>query len=271
MNKRTYFLGLIAATLFACAGCESTPEVKLDACECVPIVNNKLEDNPMYDSCLVHIDTDAEFKKIFLKCQYAEITGQDTSNVVIPENKAPEVILPNDGTYALDLAESSIRFLGKNSLVGKKHNGTIGFASGSLTVQDTLVSAAEFVLDMSSLASAGFDDEEEGNNFAGHLKSADFFDVENHPTATVKLVSVNDKVYKVKGEADVTIKGITKRLPIHFSVAPSNENRINIGGSLLLNRTDFGVNYGSGSLFDNLGDNVIDDEVPVVFDLEISK
>lgn len=271
MKKRTYFLSFIAATLLACAGCESTPEMEFDACECVRILNNKEVDHPFHDSCAAKVNVDKEFMEVFVKCQYAAITGTDTADVVIPENKPPELIMPSDGVYELDLEGSELRFLGKNSILGKKHGGTIQFLSGSVTITDTLLSAAEFVIDMTSVAGTGFDDEEESNNFAGHLMSADFFDSEKYPTATVVWTGDADNVFKLKGEADLTMKGVTKRIPLNVSLAPSDENNINIGGSLIINRTDFGVNYNSGSVFTDLGDHVIDDEVPVVFSLEISK
>jgi polyisoprenoid-binding protein YceI len=68
--------------------------------------------------------------------------------------------------------------------------------------------------------------------------------------------SINE--YLIKG--DMTIKGVTK--PIAFLAEVGNHI---LKAELTLNRTEFGIKYGSGSFFDNLGDNVIKDE----FDLQM--
>ena len=82
----------------------------------------------------------------------------------------------------------------------------------------------------------------------GHLKSADFFDVENHPTMVfeTRAIEQSDDSYRVLG--DLTIKGITK--PVEFgyehggdSVDPYGNHKI--GGTLTatVNRRDWGLDW----------------------------
>ena len=257
-----------AILLFACTE-EIAPVA--DPCDCVDIINNQDEDHPTFDSCLYKMQYDAKFSIAFKKCQYAQITGQDTSNVQFPERKKAELKLPQDGRYELDLAASEIRFLGKNSLIGKKHAGSIKFSKGYITLQDTAIYASELTIDMNSLSGKDFEDEESRQNFERDLKNPDFFDVAKYPTATIKLISSNDRIYRVKIQSEVTIKGITKELELNVVLGASGDDGLKASGSTVLNRTDFGINYGSGTIFDNLGDNIIDDNVPIVYDLTLKR
>ena len=257
-----------AMLLFACA--EEVVTVA-DPCDCVDIINNQDEDHPTFDSCLYKMQYDAKFSIAFKKCQYAQITGQDTSNIQIPEIKKEELQLPKDGRYEIDTEASEIRFIGKNSLMGKKHVGVFKFSEGHITLQDTAIYTAEFMIDMNSLSGKDFEEEESQQNFETHLKNSDFFDVAKYPTATIKLISSNERIYSVKAQSEVTIKGTTKKLGLNVMLGVSGHNELKASGSMILNRTDFGINYGSGSIFDNLGDNIIDDNVPVVYALTLKR
>ena len=82
-----------------------------------------------------------------------------------------------------------------------------------------------------------------------HLRSADFFDAENHPQMVFKSTSV-----KVNGEnegqvtGDLTIRGVTK--PVTFDVeyfgqldSPFGDRRTGFSGSAKINREDFGLTW----------------------------
>jgi polyisoprenoid-binding protein YceI len=96
----------------------------------------------------------------------------------------------------------------------------------------------------------------------GHLKADDFFGVEAHPTATLAFKSIGVKsknTYTVN--ADLTIKGITK--PITFDMVVNKDTATT---KLAVDRTKYGIKYGSGSFFEGLGDKTISDN----FDLSVS-
>jgi len=112
-----------------------------------------------------------------------------------------------------------------------------------------------------------------------HLRSADFFDVENHPKLTFsgRLVERTGDTH-FNAVADVTIRGTT--LPVAFEVAylgqwetpfwVGDENRgtmrrIGFEGRTKVNRHDFGVSWQ-----DELpeGGVVAGHEIDVVFDVE---
>ena len=65
---------------------------------------------------------------------------------------------------------------------------------------------------------------------------------------------------KGKMDAELTVKGVTK--PVSFSYQQKGNKYT---GTLKFDRTKYGIKYGSGSFFDNLGDRMIHDEVTVEF------
>jgi len=94
----------------------------------------------------------------------------------------------------------------------------------------------------------------------GHLKSEDFFGTEAYPTAefkTTKIQKGNGANYTISG--DLTIKGQTH--PVSF---PANivitKKMVKATGKVTIDRTLYGIKYGSGSFFDNLGDKAISNE-----------
>lgn len=92
-------------------------------------------------------------------------------------------------TFAVDTNMSKVTWNGYKPT--GKHNGTIGITDGSIAVEDGAISSASFTIDITSLTVLDIPAEEEGNGkLKGHLMSGDFFDAENHPTATFEVVDV---------------------------------------------------------------------------------
>lgn len=143
------------------------------------------------------------------------------------------------------------------------HTGTVDLNSGALIFEEDKLIGGEFQVDMGSLISTDLEGEYKGK-LEGHLKSEDFFGVENHPSS--KLVFTDVKAsgknsYDVTG--DLTIKGITK--PVSFDVSIYGSKAT---ATMKIDRSQYDVKYGSGSFFDNLGDKTIYDEFDMVVDLE---
>lgn len=99
-----------------------------------------------------------------------------------------------------------------------------------------------------------------------HLRSADFFDVKNHPTATFKSTSVKKSGKSLKLLGDLTIRGVTKPVTfdvkslgkVHDPVMKVDKQVFRATGQI--NRKDFGVNYGP--------DEIVGDKVDLVINLE---
>lgn len=142
------------------------------------------------------------------------------------------------------------------------HEGQISISNGFLEFDNGSLSGGEFTIDMSSIICTDLEGEYKGK-LEGHLMAPDFFDVANHSTATLTITEVavgrSQNTYHIT--ADMTIKDITKS--IEFNAVVGEESAT---ASIKVDRTAYGIKYGSGSFFDGLGDNMIYNE----FDLEVS-
>ncbi|MBR9922511.1 MAG: YceI family protein [Bacteroidetes bacterium] len=146
-----------------------------------------------------------------------------------------------------------------------QHEGTLGLKSGALDMQDGTLKGGSFVIDMSSINVTDLEGSYK-DKLEGHLHSDDFFSTSTHPTASFKITNVVSRGtpgdYKITG--DLTIKGITKAIKFNANVTEVGNQKI-ATADITVDRSEFNVRYGSGSFFDNLGDNTIYDE----FDLSV--
>ena len=152
----------------------------------------------------------------------------------------------------LNTKESKIEWEGEK-LTGS-HEGTIMFKEGYLTMDGDKITGGEFIVDMTSIAATDLEGEGK-QKLEGHLKSDDFFGVANHPTAKLVIKNATKKGDAYGIIADLTIKGKTN--PVTFDLEMNGDTAT---ADLTIDRTKYDVKYGSGSIFDGLGDKVIYDE-----------
>ena len=162
-----------------------------------------------------------------------------------------------------DIKTENSRLVWKGYKVTGSHEGTIDIQSGFLTFEDDKLTGGNFTINMTTLASTDLEGEYKGK-LEGHLKSDDFFGVATHKTATLEFTEVEasgKNSYNVTG--DLTIKGETN--PVNFTISIYGNKA---SANLKVDRTQYGVKYGSASFFDNLKDKAIYDEFDLVADLE---
>lgn len=160
----------------------------------------------------------------------------------------------------VDIKNSKVTWKGYK--VTGSHEGTVNLKEGALSFDGDKLTGGEFVVDMTSLTSTDLEGEYQGK-LNGHLKSDDFFGVENHPAAKLvftKVKSTGKNAYDVT--ADLTIKGKTHPVTFELSVYGNKAT-----GALKVDRTKYDIKYNSGNFFENLGDKVIYDEFDLVVDL----
>lgn len=222
---------------------------------------------------------------IVVLAAWAFMGGDDASDAEMTDghDHAPVTV---DGVYAVDLSTSTIAWTGRKSFVdGYEDTGTIGLKSGSFTVTDGKLSGATFVVDMTTIETVATGLGSGEANLTKHLKSDEFFGVEEYPEATFELGTSSDAIkeativtdqeegdeepewdgvtYEVTG--DLTIKGTTE--PVTFIVELfEEEGMVFVEATMSVDRSKYDVQYGSGSFFEDLGDKTIDD----IFTLDIS-
>ena len=152
----------------------------------------------------------------------------------------------------INIEESTIEWKGKKVL--GSHTGTINLQDGHLEMEGDQLTGGQFTVDMTSITVTDLKGEDKAK-LEGHLKSDDFFGVDNYATSKLVINSAtkNGNTYAVNG--DITIKGKTE--PITFDLVMGESAATT---NFKIDRTKFGVRYGSGSFFDNLGDNTISND-----------
>lgn len=163
-------------------------------------------------------------------------------------------------TKKINTEKSTIAWVGKK--VTGSHAGTISFKEGNLIFKGQKVAGGNFTVDMNSIKVTDLKAGQGKESLEGHLKADDFFGVQTFPTATLVFKSIGEKgngTYSVT--ADLTIKNVTESVKFDLVVAKNTATT-----AFKIDRTKFGIKYGSGSFFDSLGDKAINDE----FELNIT-
>jgi len=177
-------------------------------------------------------------------------------------------------TYRLKPEQSKIKWIGKKFLGA--HWGWVKFRSGSIEFDGSRIISGNFEVDMNTIENEDLKDKSYRDKLVGHLKSDDFFSVDKFPiakfmithTTPIKDAKPGEPNYAITGK--MTIKGITQTISFPATVRVQG-NKITAKTKLEIDRTKFDVRYGSGSFFDNLGDNVIYDNFTLELDLYFEK
>lgn len=185
-------------------------------------------------------------KKIFLLFIGAGLVM--TSCVSNPEGEkaevteAQEVSTDIDGVeYQIDVNESSLVWTGRK--VSASHHGTIDFASGSILVDNNMISGGNFVVDMNTIV----DEDLEGEwkeKLEGHLRSEDFFNVEVYPESTFEITSVTDNGDNTASiSGNLTIIGVTKNITFPAEISELTESTVAFSADFNIEREDWGIMY----------------------------
>ena len=147
------------------------------------------------------------------------------------------------GTYAIDPSHSRIGFVARHAMVTKVRGSFNEFeGTGSFDAEDPTKSQLRLVIQAASIDTRNADRD-------GHLRSNDFFDMEQHPEISFVSTAVEQldgDTYRVTG--DLTIKGVTKPVSVDFeytgtAVDPYSNVRVGFEGKTVINRTDWGISW----------------------------
>jgi polyisoprenoid-binding protein YceI len=160
------------------------------------------------------------------------------------------------------------------------HTGTISLSEGVVTLKDGEVAGGSFTLDMTSITNT----DQEGDMKAGleaHLKGLaegkedHFFNTPVHPTGKFEITKVtelnNDPAASHLVYGNLTLKGIAKEVGFKANVKVDGSSVSVVTPPFTIDRTQWGVNYGSKSVFDDLGDKFVNDEIGLTITLNASK
>lgn len=199
-----------------------------------------------------------------------ETTNPDITNIEDLEQTDTEssALELSSGEYEVDLTDSTIRWEGAKAT--GVHFGNINPADSKLVVTEGVISSGFINIDMNSITVNDIEPGTQNDNLTNHLKSADFFDVENYPQSMYVINEVNSlggNMYKING--DLTIKDVTMPASVTAEIGKNNEN-ILISTDLAFNRKDFGVSFDKSNLVEILQEVALKDEVKLNISLVFS-
>ncbi len=164
-------------------------------------------------------------------------------------------------TLDVDVSATTLKWLGKK--VTGEHYGKVPVKAGKLQLVGDKLVGGEFEMDISQMTCEDITDPKTNEKFLGHMKSEDFFAVEKFPSAkfvikTVKAKKAKDgSTHVVSG--DLTIRDTTKPLSFPATIE-SKEGVVSAVAKIQIDRTKWGLKYGSGSFFKGLGDKAINNK-----------
>ena len=179
-------------------------------------------------------------------------------------------VTTNTEAYTVDKAASTLEWTGSKPT--GSHNGTIALSDGVLNVENGTVVGGTFTIDMNSITVLDIPAEEKGNaKLVGHLTNADFFDVEKFPTATFTITELKDVEGKTMLSGNLTLKAVENNVTFPVTVSKNGEAITISSEEFSIDRTKWNVQYGSKSLFDNLGDKFINDNIELKITVKAAK
>lgn len=160
---------------------------------------------------------------------------------------------------------SEVAWLGQ-TIIGRSHDGTIGLKSGELYMYNGTLLGGRIDMDMNQIMVLDIQDPERNARLRGHLMNDDFFAVDRFPVSTLEIASFEpiggaspgEPNYRVTG--NLTIRGITHGIAFNAFV-DQQENSIHATADFAFDRSMYDVRFRSGRFYENLGENLIVDDI----------
>ncbi len=182
------------------------------------------------------------------------------------QTTATSTTLPAPGTYAVDASHSSVDFSVRHLMVSKVR-GSFQVPSGTIVIGDNpFDSSVVATIDAASVHTRDAKRDE-------HLRSADFFHTDEHPTVEFRSTRVGDVGEAFTLYGDLTIKGVTRPvvLDVEFlgsGPSPFGDERIGFSASTEVNRKDWGLDFNMAL---ETGGVVVGDKIKLTIDVEAIK
>jgi len=172
-------------------------------------------------------------------------------------------------TWKIDPAHSVAEFKVKHMMISNVKGRFTG-VSGTLSLDENNVvdSGVEASIDAGSISTGDAQRD-------GHLKSADFFDVEQYPTLTFRSTRVvPEGEGELKATGELTIHGVTREVTfaVEGPTAPAKDpwgnTRVALSAATKINRKDFGLTWNAAL---ETGGILVGDEVTITLEVQFIK
>lgn len=199
------------------------------------------------------------------------IDAWEAAGLPVDHGPAPEPIEASaDGSHwggwrALEVDECWIEWAGRN--LGTKHWGTLGVASGSIQFLDGKPHRGQIAVDMTSITNVNLGGTPLQSVLEEHLRSDDFFDTDQYPSATFEIEAIDPIQDTGPGRPNLeiggslTLRGQRETLSFSATSGFDDAGRWIAQAHFDIDRTRWGVIYGSSRFFRNLGMHLVDDTI----------
>jgi polyisoprenoid-binding protein YceI len=167
------------------------------------------------------------------------------------------------GDYTIDPSHSRLGFVARHAMVTKVR-GQFEEFTGTAHVDTTepANSKVELAIKTGSVTTGSADRD-------GHLRSPDFFDIENNPEITFVSTDVSRDGSEWTITGDLTIKGVTKSVSIPFEETgtaqdPFGNVRVGFEGAVTVNRKDWGLTWNAAL---ETGGVLVSEKIKLEFDV----
>ena len=167
------------------------------------------------------------------------------------------------GTWTIDPVHSEIGFVVRHLMVSKVRGQFAKFEGSLTTAPDPMQSTASARIDLGSITT-------KNEQRDAHLRSADFFDADNHPEMTFQSTGLRASGDGFVATGDLTIRGITRPVDLEvevngFGPDPYGGTRAGLTATGQINRSDFGVTWNAAI---EGGGVVVSEKVQLVLEIE---
>jgi polyisoprenoid-binding protein YceI len=171
------------------------------------------------------------------------------------------------GTWEIDPTHTTIGFAARHAMVSTVRGHFSGF-SGGATIDASAPDRSSAWLDLDPNTISTNNDMRDG-----HLRSADFFEVETYPTISFRSTAVKADGEQLILTGDLTIRGVTRSVDIVWefggvAVDPFGNTKAGFEGSATINRKDWGLTWNSAL---ETGGVLVGDKIKLVLEVEANK
>lgn len=167
------------------------------------------------------------------------------------------------GTWDIDPTHSTLNFTVKHLMISKVRGTFDGFSGTIVTSENPAENTVNAVIDMATVNTNQPDRD-------GHLRTNDFFKVDEFPTATFTSTSITLDGDDVTIDGELTLRGVTKPITLKgefggIATDGYGQTKAAASATTVINRTDFGVNYNAAL---ETGGVLLGEDITISVDLQ---
>ena len=219
-----------------------------------------------------------KLSNLFMVCAIAMVVvscKDKAAEANTSEAEAATVAESTSEKYTVNIAESVIAWKGFKPT--GTHNGTINIENGVFATEKGQLHSGTFLIDMKSIVNIDLEGDYKAN-LENHLKGTvegkegDFFNVTKFPTGAFEITgSEVMEGGKTMLSGNLALKGQKHKISFPVTVTIEGDVMTIASEAFTIDRTKWNINYGSKSVFDNLGDKFINDDMELAITIKAKK